>query len=646
VSLLSLVVISFVLFHAIDGSSSSIMTGMMGKVLSSLIPTSLTHEIRRILSSRCETIPYISPNDAAHYMPPISKFMNNEQPVEPSHVTLCRELVRRNKIALSINQDDADEWSKLSTSFVVHESNENCVDWSSPHHSLMNIISSYVVAYGGRSFGLDYRPNCQHTVGSLESKYDVEFDLTTIQHILPQLPMPVNEQKMGMGELVYTLCGQCLDDHDNLNQNMLSQRQQSSRHCLIFPDVGDVHLERVPSRNNKNSNRPNDMDNSNNFEQEIAVTTSGKKVSTALVAVLPLVSNRLNHAATDYAYHSKIPGHDPMYGVVIYFDAGLSLGLNFQLYLQYIPPTTSHVSILTDPTCVEENMGDMPCIRYGLEFKDYLTSYFRSTQGNGNLPPPGVSFDIVSSTAALFSRMINSHLLICPPGTITCLLPALSKQGNKETVMMETPNKPSTYKWFTYLGADISNVRVVPLSPSQLHNSDENEKRIDQQYAQFKMTDYVSGADDPNFVPSYKAGEIGNGGSVSGGNDGKYERKYEDLEKDDIPGGGVGGWASMNVDALLTDTATGAEKAPEKLEDTTETEKAFKKLNDPYYGGDDFVSESEKSSSNELMEKGKISMVSAQHSGGKGKYSSSSLFSSKSIGDDTSPINADALFDW
>jgi len=633
VSLLSLVVISFVLFHAIDGSSSSIMTGMMGKVLSSLIPTSLTHEIRRILSSRCETIPYISPNDAAHYMPPISKFMNNEQPVEPSHVTLCRELVRRNKIALSINQDDADEWSKLSTSFVVHESNENCVDWSSPHHSLMNIISSYVVAYGGRSFGLDYRPNCQHTVGSLESKYDVEFDLTTIQHILPQLPMPVNEQKMGMGELVYTLCGQCLDDHDNLNQNMLSQRQQSSRHCLIFPDVGDVHLERVPSRNNKNSNRPNDMDNSNNFEQEIAVTTSGKKVSTALVAVLPLVSNRLNHAATDYAYHSKIPGHDPMYGVVIYFDAGLSLGLNFQLYLQYIPPTTSHVSILTDPTCVEENMGDMPCIRYGLEFKDYLKSYFKSTQGNGNLPPPGVSFDIVSSTAALFSRMINSHLLICPPGTITCLLPALSKQGNKETVMMETPNKPSTYKWFTYLGADISNVRVVPLSPSQLHNSDENEKRIDQQYAQFKMTDYVSGADDPNFVPSYKAGEIGNGGSVSGGNDGKYERKYEDLEKDDIPGGGVGGWASMNVDALLAETATGAEKASGKLDD-------------PYYGGDDFVTESEKSSSNELMEKGKISMVSAQHSGGKGKYSSSSLLSSKSIGDDTSPINVDALFDW
>jgi len=113
VSLLSLVVISFVLFHAIDGSSSSIMTGMMGKGLSSLIPTSLTHEIRRILSSRCETVPYISPNDAAHYMPPISKFMNNEQPVEPSHVTLCRELVRRNKIALSINQDDADEWSKL-----------------------------------------------------------------------------------------------------------------------------------------------------------------------------------------------------------------------------------------------------------------------------------------------------------------------------------------------------------------------------------------------------------------------------------------------------------------------------------------------------------------------------------------------------
>ena len=57
-----------------------------------------------------------------------------------------------------------------------------------------------------------------------------------------------------------------------------------------------------------------------------------------------------------------------------------------------------------------------------------------------------------------------------------------------------------------------------------------------------------------------------------------HEQKQEDLEEDDIRGGGVGGWASMNLDALLTDTTTDAQKASERLEDTTEAEKGVKTI--------------------------------------------------------------------
>ena len=57
-----------------------------------------------------------------------------------------------------------------------------------------------------------------------------------------------------------------------------------------------------------------------------------------------------------------------------------------------------------------------------------------------------------------------------------------------------------------------------------------------------------------------------------------HEKKQEELEEDHIRWGGVGGWASMNLDALLTDTTTGAEKASEKLEDTTEAEMGVKTI--------------------------------------------------------------------
>jgi hypothetical protein len=452
----------------------------------------------------------------------------------PSHITLCQELIARNAQALanveatmterdrdrnlrslqssdstlSINQHSTQSFSLSNSKFIVHEDEQTCTNWKNPHQSLMNIIASSIVSFVGVRFGLEYYHDCHHTVlfnnhggGSDE---DSSFDVTTIQQIFPSLSMPINEHVLALGEVVHNLCSSCIHEYQTSleqNENDSSSSSSSSslystHHCLLFPYIPDAHLDYVREQ-------AVDTDGQEQLQmvsQQELLDSQGHIIHTALEAALPYINNRLSHAALDWAYKSVIPERDPSGGAVVYLDAMSSLPIPFHLYQQYLPQDAVHVSILSGPECAiatfpttstttsNSESKSIPCLQYGLELQEYLQTFYSTKKVN-------VSFDLISSTAAAYSRMILTKTLLCPPGTTTCLLPALAKDKTKDAIILESPDASSpTYKWFTELGGKASsfnNIKVIPLTSEQMIGVDSQQSQVEDNFRGFAVSEVI-----------------------------------------------------------------------------------------------------------------------------------------------------------
>jgi len=408
----------------------------------------MTAEENRSLRNRnlggCEKTAYITSTEAATFVSSLENSYNNSNNTQPAHITLCKELIKRN--AEAENQDEESKsvqnpflMSKIKTNglFEVHESQDVCTDWERPHSSLQQIISSSIVAHAGSRFDLKYKHNCYTT---MSSHTNLDFDVTTAQQIFPANPMPFDENKLSLGEVVFNLCQSCIDQENNSDyiarrKLMYENNIEDTHHCFLFPERGEVHMGNVQE--------------DDDFHQEI-LDENNQIVNTALDAALTLVRNRLYHASIDWAPRSRIPSNDPRAGAVIYLDAAHSLPIPFYHFRSHIEEA-NHVSIISSPRCSESILGNINCFKYGSDLQRYLQNYFNKIE---------VSFDLVSSTAVAYSRMIQSHILLCPPGSITCLFPALAREVTKKTIIFESIDERSTFHWFSYL----ANSRSMPVS--------------------------------------------------------------------------------------------------------------------------------------------------------------------------------------
>lgn len=92
--------------------------------------------------------------------------------------------------------------------------------------------------------------------------------------------------------------------------------------------------------------------------------------------------------------------------------------------------------------------------------------------------------------------MILAHTLICLPGTISCLFPALAKTSDRNTVILESPHPhqlvqgSGTFHWFMTLGSIADNVKVIALTPEQL-NADQDQLAIQRQYDGFHVEEIM-----------------------------------------------------------------------------------------------------------------------------------------------------------
>lgn len=493
--------VKFVQGHPIGSLLSCLIVGMMvlnlnqGPILhanlSSHNKIHNSHDkplrtLERVISDNgCKKTPFVTPHESTYEMPLTPAWYNGQL---PSHVQLCEELINRNNFVTRVAQQDQSGGLRSTPTFdkfVVRESPILCQDWSKPHSALMQLISSSIIAYAGERFGLEYHHGCHKL---LEAEYirGLGFDVTTVQQVFPELKMPIDQRVLSLGDVVFDLCNSCIQEYNNNGAEIGSY--DATHHCLGFPDRGPVSMGTVNQQIQGRNGMPEMI-----MKEEL-VDSQGNIFHSALESVLPLVRNRLWHQARDWQVEAMIPRNDPLTGSVIFFDSGQSLPIPFHLYKDYIPDDTSRIDIISGPNCASGNLAismsrlePLSCLEHLTELREYLHNY-------GSEFGVEVTFTLVSSTATQFTRMTQTSTLICPPETLSCLLPTLAKERTKNAVIFESPESTTSY-WFDSLGNAVQNINVIRLTHDQMA-MDREQQFIEAKFQGFS-TDQVVGRAPP-----------------------------------------------------------------------------------------------------------------------------------------------------
>lgn len=117
--------------------------------------------------------------------------------------------------------------------------------------------------------------------------------------------------------------------------------------------------------------------------------------------------------------------------------------MNPKEYDKLIPTAVTSIQVFASASCgIAHVQGKSDCIEHGRSLKRYFLA--TRAQQYGTM----VRYDVVGSSAASFSRLIEGRITICPPGTVMCLLPALAKKAGRKAYIAEDQSNLVTYHWF------------------------------------------------------------------------------------------------------------------------------------------------------------------------------------------------------
>jgi len=332
-------------------------------------------------------------------------------------------------------------------------------------------------------------------------------DLTTVQQALPTAGLPIHTNTLSYDH-VKNLCSNCLSLYSNHLQNQANSKffstsgtipNPGAHHCILFPSStkptsarsfsSALQKFRRPienyddhnnnsSNNNTNNNKNNTKNNNNhvrklkqeqihqpkkhdnqnqhqhhnhnihnhpkrNLKQRNVEKTNNKVNTDIIQAILPAIQDRLQYMAIDVYPLSNPPPGETESGVIIYMDHQ-SEPVPLYHYSHHIPSYVTSIHILVNPLCVantsnnDDNHNHNPCIIHALKVQSFLSMLYSNIN---------TEIYVMGSTAATFSRMINSHILLCPPCTPTCILPAISKKIQTNAILLDDSHY--TYQWLT-----------------------------------------------------------------------------------------------------------------------------------------------------------------------------------------------------
>ena len=369
----------------------------------------------------------------------------------PSHVILCQEFLNRKESLAAGNP--------VENEFLLSEDQAVCQDWSTPHVSIMEIFSSNIVSYVGQKYGVKYQHNC----GKSKAKSDDKHDWTTIQESFPMSGLVLDYGAVKEDEIA-SLCRGCLLEHNEIiakeqstattitseeNVNPVWFNRHNTHHCILYPGT---------SRPIINEKEETDM---------VALAEQRAKAQTLLInSVLATIQDRLRLAAVEYEIENNVPdsvmdafpsnlGVEHEDGVVIYLE-DTSMPLELKKYAQYVPLSVKTISVIVNPLCSTETFSNgESCLHHASNLTNYL----------GVMHPNAVTeMDVVTSTAAAYSRMILAKYLICPPGTTGCLLPALSKEEGTFAVVAESTHRVNTFHYYDFVSGYEDFLQIAHIS--------------------------------------------------------------------------------------------------------------------------------------------------------------------------------------
>ena len=364
---------------------------------------------------------------------------------KPSHITLCQELVSR------------DEMQKTGVNnfqlYGLKEDEAVCMDWSSPHFSMMEIFASSLVGSLGANLKMTYKHDCARTrtdnanalqfVRGGESTDLVNFDYTTIQQLFPGSGLILDDGAVRREDIL-GLCKGCIKEFEDENwQKHYEEREHVSHHCLLYPggQTATVQAHTYPEGTG-----------------EDIVERARRQLASQipLASIMGTVQDRLQKAAASWRHEEGSPyDQEAIDGVIIPLDSSSSV-LPWTFYQANLPPVST-IQILASMSCAKKPI----CLDHGRELKKAFQEIAFPEMDSDK-----IRIDIVASTAALFSRMILVKHLVIPPGTTSALLAALSKVEETIAIVAEDPSQPLGQHWFNFVRQYESNLRIVPTSRS------------------------------------------------------------------------------------------------------------------------------------------------------------------------------------
>jgi len=398
-----------------------------------------------------------------------------KEAVLATHVEMCSELVKRHAVLDFDKEEETSSFLSLMSMspIYVEEHPHVCASWEAPHYYLMEILASVIIGQFSKKYGIHYNPGCQNTrpeftayarflsqnkdyshIGATDEtspaystapRLNLPYDMTTIQQILqsPELLLKSENTTSIIGEeKILELCNNCINESlssegPNSPSGILKTAHQSHE-CIMYPT--------------ETSTSPLSMEITSSLTNDPLEQKYKARPTVALKAIHPIMHTLLHNAAADWMPKTPSPRIESESGVVIYWEQG-SLLMPARVYATYIPQSARSITVMVNSLCATKVTK---CYRASEELKLFLDELYTDAD---------VSLKIVSSTASAFSRMVTAKLLLCPPGTLSCLLPALVKPRGTFAIVAETPDGDSTYHWFDGLGADrLNNMELVSLS--------------------------------------------------------------------------------------------------------------------------------------------------------------------------------------
>lgn len=313
----------------------------------------------------------------------------------PSYISICKEWVQRR--------------AGIEEALYTMEDDSVCMDWTSPHERLLEIISSSILdRVNGKS---RYRHDCSQT-----RKWDeavIGMDRTTIQQMIPVARMDPNLGFVSEADML-AQCKVCLKNFSP-NAEKYQLKAYASHQCFSFPQEWE----------------------GSTWSTNVAMTVQGRAIVlpedpvkpnvVPLSTVYKQVRNRLGYVAKTFSNITDAPPKEHESGVVIFIDPN-SKAVAKEVYQPFFPATVTSVTVLSSPLCATAYLatGEL-CLTYAEQLVEYFKTLYPNLHRTGFQGHNGIKFQMSASSAGSFSRMILAKKLICPPDTPTCLFPGMSK---------------------------------------------------------------------------------------------------------------------------------------------------------------------------------------------------------------------------